>query len=98
MRAYKIAFFVVLVLALLFGGASAYLWFHPRVLATTPDAVAAPAQSPPESGEPKLLPVQLSPQRLQSIGVKTGIVEYKQLHDEIQTTGSVGVDETRVSH
>jgi Cu(I)/Ag(I) efflux system membrane fusion protein/cobalt-zinc-cadmium efflux system membrane fusion protein len=34
---------------------------------------------------------------MQSIGVKTGTVEYRQVHDEIQTTGSVEVDETRLA-
>jgi Cu(I)/Ag(I) efflux system membrane fusion protein/cobalt-zinc-cadmium efflux system membrane fusion protein len=43
------------------------------------------------------VPVTLTPERMQSIGVKTGVVEYKQVHDEIRTTGTVEVDETRLS-
>ena len=54
------------------------------------------SQLGPDSGnEPKLVPVTLTPERMQSIGVKTGVVEYKQVHDEIRTTGNVEVDETR---
>jgi Cu(I)/Ag(I) efflux system membrane fusion protein/cobalt-zinc-cadmium efflux system membrane fusion protein len=34
---------------------------------------------------------------MQSIDVKTGAVEYKQVHDEIRTTGNVEVDETRLA-
>jgi Cu(I)/Ag(I) efflux system membrane fusion protein/cobalt-zinc-cadmium efflux system membrane fusion protein len=30
--------------------------------------------------------------------VKTGVVEIKQLHDDIRTTGTVEVDETRIAH
>ena len=49
------------------------------------------------SSEPSLVPVTLTPQRMQSIGVKMGVVEYKQVHDEIRTTGNVEVDETRLA-
>jgi len=57
-------------------------------------AAAAPV---PDSSEPKLLPVQLTPQRMQSIGVKTGLVEFKTLHNELRATGNVEVDETRLA-
>ncbi len=51
----------------------------------------------PESAEVPLVAVQISPQRLQSIGVKTGRVESKLVEDEIRVTGNVAVDETRLS-
>src|SRR5437870_1463195 len=41
---------------------------------------------PPASTEAPLVPMQISPQRLQSIGVKTGKVERKLVADEIRTT------------
>jgi RND family efflux transporter MFP subunit len=53
---------------------------------------------PPASTEVPLVPVQISPQRLQSIGVKTGKVERKSVADEIRTTGSVAVDERRLAY
>lgn len=62
--------------------------------AVMPDA-SATAPSPPET---PLVPVQLSGQRLQSIGVKTGVVAYKQLAQEIRATGTVQVDETRLAY
>src|SRR5882672_2387073 len=40
-----------------------------------------PSESNPS--EPNLVPVTLTPQRMQSIGVKIGAVEYRQVHDEI---------------
>ena len=43
-------------------------------------------------------PVQLSAERLQSIGVKFGAVTIKSVEDEIRTTGTVAIDETRVSY
>ena len=48
---------------------------------------------PPPTAETPLVPVQLSPERLQSIGVKFGVVERKSLQDEIRTTGTVAIDE-----
>ena len=56
-----------------------------------------PSSSGPTGTEPNLVPVTLTPQRMQSIGVKTGTVEYKVIHDEIRTTGDVEVDETRLA-
>jgi len=108
MRRYKIAFFIALTVAVLLGGAAGYLWYHQRPMpamaeagsktsAKAPPSSAATAAPASDAGEPKLLPVQLTPQRMQSIGVKTGLVEFKALHDEMRTTGNVEVDETRLA-
>ncbi len=43
--------------------------------------------------ETPLVPVQLTQEQMNSIGVKIGTVEYKQLSDEIRATGTVDVDE-----
>jgi Cu(I)/Ag(I) efflux system membrane fusion protein/cobalt-zinc-cadmium efflux system membrane fusion protein len=48
--------------------------------------------------ESPLAPVQLAPERLQSIGVKMGTVEYKQLSDDIRTTGTVDINERLLSY
>ncbi len=58
-----------------------------------PEAVA---QTAPAS-EPNLAPVTLTPQRMQSIGVKTGVVEFRPVRDEIRTVGNIEADETRLS-
>ena len=56
----------------------------------------AVAQAAPAS-EPNLAPITLSPQRMQSIGVKTGVVEFRPVRDEIRTVGNIEADETRLS-
>jgi len=48
--------------------------------------------------EPKLEPIQLTPQRLQMIGVTMGAVEMKSMADEVRATGTVEVDERRVAY
>ena len=51
------------------------------------------ASMPEAKMEAPLVPVQLTNEQMNSIGVKTGTVEYKQLSDEIRATGTVDVDE-----
>jgi RND family efflux transporter MFP subunit len=69
-------------------------------VAAGPSATAqGPTSSTPEHKMvTPLVPVQLTPERMQSIGVKTGIVEYKQLSDDIRATGSVDIDERLLSN
>jgi RND family efflux transporter MFP subunit len=45
-----------------------------------------------------LVPVQLTPERMQSIGVQTGTVEYKQLSDDVRATGTVDINERLLSY
>lgn len=59
---------------------------------TKPDSLM---QEPKDSA---LVPVQLTPERMQSIGVKTGTVEYKHLSDDIRATGTVDIDERLLSY
>jgi multidrug efflux pump subunit AcrA (membrane-fusion protein) len=49
------------------------------------------------SSEPVLAPIQLSPQRLQSIGVKLGTAQMKAVSNDIRVTGNVEVDERQLS-
>ncbi|HEX4021939.1 MAG TPA: efflux RND transporter periplasmic adaptor subunit [Acidobacteriaceae bacterium] len=64
-----------------------------------PAGANEPAPSLPEQQmETPLVPVQLTPERLQSIGVQTGIVECKQLDDDIRATGTVDINERLVSY
>ena len=53
---------------------------------------------PSQKMEAPLAPVQLSAEQMQSIGVKTGTVAYKQLSDEIRATGTVDIDERLLSY
>jgi RND family efflux transporter MFP subunit len=67
--------------------------------AQTNQDTAAPAafETRAPSSEPNLAPVTLTPQRMQSIGVKTGIVEFRPVRDEIRAFGNIEADETRLS-
>src|SRR5499427_5798912 len=47
---------------------------------------------------PTLAPVQLSPQRLQAIGVKTATVELRQINDQLRLPGNVDINEQQVSY
>jgi Cu(I)/Ag(I) efflux system membrane fusion protein/cobalt-zinc-cadmium efflux system membrane fusion protein len=64
----------------------------------TKSSSTMPGMSMPESKDTSLVPIQLSPERMQSIGVKTGTVEYKQLSDDIRATGTVDIDERLISY
>jgi len=63
---------------------------HPPMEGFTPSAI--------ESSPHTLAPVELSPERMQSIGVRTGPVEYKTVNSEIRAMGTVEVDERRVAY
>jgi len=51
-----------------------------------------------DTSAPALAPVQLSPQRLQAIGVKTAIVELRQINDQLRLPGNVDINEQQVSY
>src|SRR6266496_5485668 len=66
-----------------------------------PDATAqlmTTNERAPEDSAPNLTPVQLSPQRLQAIGVKTATVEMHALNDELRVPGNVDVNEQQLSY
>lgn len=67
--------------------------------AETPAAGESSAvPSPAKTMQAPLTPVQLSPQRMQSIGVQTGTVEYKQLNNEVRATGNVDIDQRLIAY
>jgi RND family efflux transporter MFP subunit len=66
--------------------------------ATAPMAAPQQTQSAPQSVQPNLAAVQLTPERLQSIGVTFATVQRKPVHDEIRNTGSVEINEQRVAY
>jgi Cu(I)/Ag(I) efflux system membrane fusion protein/cobalt-zinc-cadmium efflux system membrane fusion protein len=110
MNRYRIAFFVTLTTTILMAGVLTLQWLNPgwlnaRISWTTnlknarahESHVEAPEPTAQSTPEASLVPVTLTPQRMQSIGVKTGLVEYRQMHDQIRTTGNVEVDETHLA-
>jgi Cu(I)/Ag(I) efflux system membrane fusion protein/cobalt-zinc-cadmium efflux system membrane fusion protein len=64
-----------------------------------PAAADEPKPSMPEMKmDTPLVPIQLTHERMQSIGVQTGTVEYKQLSDDIRATGTVDINERLLSY
>ena len=58
----------------------------------TPHAGAAP------NADPGLAPLQLSPQRMQEIGVTSATAETKDVSDNLSVPGNVDIDEERLSY
>jgi membrane fusion protein, copper/silver efflux system len=58
----------------------------------------ASAPPPPATGQVPLVPVQLTPQRMQSIGITSGEVQVKPLSAEVRAEGNVAVDERRQAY
>jgi RND family efflux transporter MFP subunit len=112
-RTLKSAFAVSVVLCVGLAAALGYMLWHswkPATAQTDPGPVVArgPEASPSgapganpaadKSDEPTLTPIQLSPQRMQEIGVTTAVAEMKDVSDELQAPGSVAIDEQRLSY
>ena len=107
MKTYRTGFLLALVGNIVFAIVLSGLWLHYRgakpaadtgLQTPTSTAQAFTVTPPPASAETPLVPVQISAQRLQSIGVKTGEVERKLVEDEIRTTGTVAIDETKLAY
>jgi RND family efflux transporter MFP subunit len=65
---------------------------------STADTTASAAGSTAPQLDSPLAPIQLSPQRMQSIGVKVGTVESKVMSDEIRSYGNVQPNERRFAY
>src|SRR6266481_4768399 len=109
MQNYRNAFVVAIVANILLVGILGGLWWrsahHDKTEAAMPSASKEGAQNAPARpqsaaapSETPLVPVQLSPERMQSIGVRMGRVERKIVNDEIRVTGNVAVDETKLAY
>jgi RND family efflux transporter MFP subunit len=109
MKTYRTGFLLALIGNIVLAVVLVGLWLHyhaakpmsdvqtKQATSSGKDSIATSMALPPASAEAPLVPVQISPQRLQSIGVKTGEVERKLVEDEIRATGNVAVDETRLA-
>ncbi len=110
MKTYRTGFLLALIGNIALAVVLVGLWLHYRAAKPMADGETRPsnfsAQSsaassmptPPASTEAQLVPVQISPQRLQSIGVKISPVEKKVVDDDIRLTGNVAFDETRLAY
>src|SRR5882762_2011264 len=109
-RAFLLMLFVTITLSV---GVTALWWrLHTSRVAQaepSPDQTSGNAQTPmqsmpaeqskaPSQPEIALAPMQLSPQRMQSIGVQIGEVKYETINDEIRFFGTVQADERRLAY
>ena len=105
---YRNAFLAVLLLCVLLAGGLGWTLLHRGrpapgpdlsnpVVAQGPAAAAPPAPAQSEVG-PALAPVQISPQRLQQIGVTTAVAQLTNVNDQLQAPGNVDVDEESLAY
>jgi Cu(I)/Ag(I) efflux system membrane fusion protein/cobalt-zinc-cadmium efflux system membrane fusion protein len=108
---YRRAFLLTLAALIAVVAVAGWMWWtspfnrmqrtQPPATSTTTDVSPSPSQdqtdSAPSSDTP-LAPVQLSTQRMQSIGVKIGKVESKVINDEIRSYGNVQPNERRFAY
>ncbi len=100
-RNYRSAFTVALLLNIALLALLAALWWRGRQSKTaTTSPSNAPVAAGPEAAAPETLlaPVQFTPQRMQSIGVKVGKAEMRQLESELRVTGTVDVNERGLAY
>lgn len=111
-RTYQLALASAIAICILLAAALAYvLQFrgHTTPSASSQDPVVArgpetasqplpPGKTAPAGAEPALAPVQLSPQRLQQIGVTTAVAEIKNVNDDLSVPGNVDIDEEKLSY
>src|SRR5215469_6367845 len=111
---YRRAFFLTLVALIAVIAVAGWLWwrspFDPlrRAQQAVTTASNEPSQMPEQeaaatdlgaaTSETALAPIQLSPQRMQSIGVRIGTVQAKTINDEIRSYGNVQPDERRFAY
>ncbi|HZD92825.1 MAG TPA: efflux RND transporter periplasmic adaptor subunit [Candidatus Sulfotelmatobacter sp.] len=108
-RSYRNAFRLVLLVNLVLLTVLAVWWwrshrsaFEDRKVASS-NAIGSSSQPVASAGvasapEPPLTPVQLTPQRMQSIGVKLGAAQVKPVEVELRVTGTVDADERRIAY
>mgnify|MGYP001550690554 CR=1 FL=1 len=112
-RTYQLALAASVCVCVLLAGALAYVLLyrgHPASAATSqqdPVVARGPAvaSQPASSGSAAqvgagapLSPIQLSPQRLQEIGVTTATVTYKNVNDDLSVPGNVDIDEEKLAY
>lgn len=111
MKNYRKAFILAVSGNLILLGVLAGIWWHGHIRFGTARAgnVSAKTTTPQEAGSDTsapsptpattpLAPIQLSPERLQSIGVRYAEVKRMPVQDQIRVTGNVAIDETRLSY
>lgn len=110
---YRGAFIIAVVVNVMLVLALAFIWWRYHTVPPAEPAQQTDHQSTPTNpdmagmntdqdrptatSEMRLSPMQLTPQRMQSIGVKLGTAQIKTVNNELRTTGNVEVDERRLA-
>jgi RND family efflux transporter MFP subunit len=110
-RSYRGAFGIAVVICIVLAGALGFVFLHDNHIIqaaeeTDPVVAKGPAASEQtlarnkaqENSAPTLTPIQLSPQRLQAIGVKTATVIVREINDQLRLPGNVDINEQQVSY
>jgi len=103
---FRNAFLIALAVNIALAAGLAALWWRshggrsiePAPMQHTEASRAAETTPAPAAAEPPLAPMQISPQRLQSIGVRFGTVAYKNVTDQIRVAGNVEINEKKVAY
>lgn len=102
---YRRLFVIALILNVTLAAGAYWMWrtVRPASVAPPPPAEHPPMEgftlnTPPEGTVPELTSVELTPERMQSIGVRTGHVEFRNITSDIRATGTVEVDERRFAY
>ena len=101
------ALVIAVVLNVILAAALLFVWWRSQQRETVEkrdsahavDQESAPATNAPEpsGNEPTLAPIQLTPQRMQSIGVKLGTAQMKTVTNDIRVSGNVDVNERQLA-
>jgi RND family efflux transporter MFP subunit len=98
---YKAAFFVALAMIVALSLVPLFHWrksqAHPAT-APADEGSASPATVVTPAPETPLAPVQITPERMQTIGVKLAKAEIESVTDEIRASGNVEINERRVAY
>ena len=111
-QTYRRAFGVSVVLCFLLAAALGFVILRQNRNKATPEEASPVVARGPAAGNqataaketttdgqtPMLTPVQLSPQRLQAIGVKTAEAEWKVVDDKLRVPGNVDINEQQLSY
>jgi RND family efflux transporter MFP subunit len=99
---YKAGFFIAIIVI---AGLSLVLLYQSRKSQSQPamaamEPASAPAATPMNTPAPEapLAPVQLTPERMQTIGVKLAKAEIQSVTDEIRASGNVEMNERQISY
>jgi Cu(I)/Ag(I) efflux system membrane fusion protein/cobalt-zinc-cadmium efflux system membrane fusion protein len=110
-RSYRVAFGIAVVICIVLASTLGFVLLHRSHtsqgdLETDPVVAKGPTASDQtsvrnasqENSAAGLTPVQLSPQRLQAIGVKTATVIMREINDQLRLPGNVDINEQQVSY